>query len=162
MKNVNKFCKRALAHANVVDRRQCENERDWRPVHQSGDSWQQVGKIGGADDGDRGDRSRIDDEEKYPAGDEGGQRTIRLAHINIRSAGMRQHRAELRVGERAEERNQSGRHPNGQNRRDRGDLLGDGGGNHEDRASDHRPNDGCRGVEQAELPRQVFEFVDRH
>jgi hypothetical protein len=46
-----------------------------------------------------------------------------VAQVDVLSAGLRQHRAELRVGQRAGEREETGRHPRREHERRRACIL---------------------------------------
>ncbi len=132
----------------------------------AGDIGNQLSQVDGERDGERGQRSGRDDEERAPAIEECGERTERVADVDVDAAGLGAHGAELRVGERAEEGEESAGRPHAE--REEGVRAGvreDEPGDEEDAGADDDADGGegqVGGAEQAGERRGGGGRGDRH
>src|ERR1051326_4299564 len=71
----------------------------------------------------RRDRSRLNDEEESPAVEKSPHRRESFAQIDVLTTGLRHHRRQLAVTERADNSEQTGHNPNDQQPAGRSDLF---------------------------------------
>ncbi len=108
----------------------------------------------GERDRHRGVEAALDDQEHRPAVEEAGERTERLAQKDVLPARLGHHRAQLAVGERAEQRERATDEPQPEVDAGSGDEPGHDRGRDEDARADHRAHDQRRGAEHPEAPLQ--------
>ncbi len=104
---------------------------------------------------DRGDRSRLNDEEQRPAVEKSPQRRIRFAQVNVLAARLRHHRRKFAVGERRGERHESGDDPREREAARRARLPRDVRGDEKNSGADHRADDDHRRIEDAQLANET-------
>ena len=96
----------------------------------------------------------LDDEEDRPAVEEPDERPEGLAQKDVLAAGLGHHRAQLAVGERAEQRQRAADEPQAEVDAGRADEPGHDRRRDEDARADHRAHDQRRGAEDPEAPLQ--------
>jgi hypothetical protein len=123
------------------------------------------GKKRGEADSQDCDRPGSGHDEAHPSEEKRRQLAVRPAQVDVLAAGVRQHRAELRVGQRACEREEAGGHPCRQHEQRRSRVLGHDGRFEEDAGADHRADDQSRRVRERqtadELSRLLFGGLDK-
>ena len=118
------------------------------PIGPSDDELLQVGR---GRDGERRSRTGRDDEEEGPAVEERRERSERVAQVHVETARGGVHRAQLAVGQRAEQRERAAHHPDQQRRAGVSAGLAQHAARHqEDARSDHRADHDEDQVAQAE------------
>jgi hypothetical protein len=100
--------------------------------------------------GQRGDGPDLGAYEVGPGPEEAAEAAVGLAHEDVLAAGVREHRAQLGVGEGAEERERAARHPDGQDEAGAVQHLGDGAGLEEDARADDGTHHDRRGLRKAQ------------
>ena len=99
-------------------------------------------QVRGRRDGQRRHRSRADAEEDHPAVEEGEQGPERVADVEVEPARVRLHRAELAVGERAQQREEAAEEPGQHREADRAAGLREHAARHqEDAGADDAAHD---------------------
>ncbi len=88
-------------------------------------------------DADGGDGSGLHDQEQRPAVEKAPERAERLAQVNVLAAGVRHHRRQFAIGQRASDGEKSGEHPGADQQRRRVDQARNVGGDDEDARADH-------------------------
>ena len=92
------------------------------------------------------DRRRLGDQKPGPGIQKSGQRPVGIANINILAARLRLHRAQFRIGERAEEREQPPHQPSQINQLSRPDRLHHFSRDQKDSAANDGANDNRAGM----------------
>ena len=141
----------ARLHAHVVHRRHDDDgqHRERRGAH-AGPADQPQGVLGEGD-GHRRHRAGLDGRQQRPPVEEPGQRMVGLAQVGVLAADPRADGAELRVGERAGQRDQPARHPRGEHLAPARQPPGDDGRVDEDAGADDGADHDHGGVEEAQL-----------
>jgi hypothetical protein len=94
-------------------------------------------------------RAAFDHEQQRPAVEKRDERMIRVAEIHVLSARGRQHRAQLRVRQRSDQRNHRARHPGADHELGRLQTLSDDVRIDEDAGTDDAADDDHRRVERS-------------
>ena len=173
LSTVNRFCTRApastprqLTQVNKCDdgdgddlrarqREEAEVEEEIVLAEVQPDAAEELGE----GDGHRGVETALDDEEDGPAVEEADQRAERLAQKDVLPAGLRHHRAQLAVGQRAEQSQRATDEPQPEVDAGRGDEPSHDRRRDEDARADHRAHDQRRGTEHSEAPLQRFRHL---
>jgi hypothetical protein len=103
---------------------------------------------------DCSDRSWLGDHEPRPGIEKPGPGPVGVADVDVLSAGLRFHRAQFGVSERAEERKQSADHPRKVDELGRAHGLHHLGGHEKNSAADNRPDNHRGGVAHAQIARE--------
>ena len=104
------------------------------------------------------DRSRFRDDKPGPRVEKSGQRPVAVADVDILAAGLRLHRSQFGISERAEKREQSAHHPCQINQLGRAHGLHHFRGHEKNSAADDRAHDHRGGVAH---PQVAGEFRTR-
>ena len=107
-----------------------------------------------ADAEDR-DRSGSGDDEAHPSEEKRRQLAVGLAKVDVLAAGVRQHRAELRIAQRAGEREQAGGDPGRQHEQRRAGILRHDRRLDEDAGADHRADDQRRRIRERQAANEL-------
>ena len=136
----------AGADADVVHRGHHGGDRDGgehlaggAETHEMDETFREAGGKGG-------DRAGVDHEEGEPSDHEPRGRVVGLAQVDVVAAGVRVHRPELGIGERARRGEEAAGEPGGEDGARVREEVGDATGRQEDPRSDHRRDDEHRGV----------------
>ena len=141
-----------LFRAPSVDEREGEEDRDADHLFDPQCHRHELFEIQQERAGQRRERSRNGDEHDRPAVKERPERPVRLAHVDVESAGLRQHGAELGERQRAAEDEQSGERPDAEDQARLGHVSGDEARDDEDsRADDGADEQGGAVDERASL-----------
>ncbi|GBC83057.1 hypothetical protein HRbin10_02197 [bacterium HR10] len=145
----------AEGDAPAVHQREDEDTPDGHDLTRLLREGQEVAEVDGEAGGEGGDRARLDHQKLRPAVEEAPERTIREAQIDILAADAGERRSQLRIGERAQEREASGENPHGEDHPRRLHLARDRIRDDEDARPDDRPHDDRARFHQAESALQL-------
>ena len=108
-------------------------------------------------EGDRQPRAAAREHRQHerPAADEGAQRSVGFPQVHVLPARRGKHRAQFRVGQRAEEREHAANHPRRDNPGVRRHVARDHIRQHKNARADHDAHDDRRGIYHPQPARQI-------
>ena len=140
----------AGAGAQAVDGGEGEEDDGGDGAIAPGDAAQGA-EVAGEGDGHRRHAAGLGDQQENPAIDEGHDRMVGLAEVDILPAGARETGGEFRPDEGAGEGEGPAEYPDAEDEERGVDVMGDDGGIAEDAGPDDASHDDHGGVEEAKL-----------